>query len=529
MIYGAPTDFTIDNTNGDLLTDPIWVNLTGGGMGHSKTWRLDFDSDEASIAFSGPFYFMGLYDSWETVTNGYDYKDETKSWLWPADWGSVSSWMGLDPTEFGTLTFDLIDGAHIAVNGKAAGAYTVDTDNHKMNLPETAKWYGGNAADWAQDWYDIKLLSLTEYTMQISIVRASDPCTITFNYVADGWDGVYPDDGSVSNAAVVDPYDGSDNDALTTTTTTEKKWKLVEDAPYDWYWWNGATAAWESNGFSDAKNYSKTWCPALDEDQISDFSLTLTKKDETSGTFVASTVAGEEAGTYTISGSTLKFSTAVTWIQAGSVIDMTTDELTIVKFDQDANELWLGTPTKYSTTGKVSEYLCIKVAEVKSTGTTEVQNGTRLVVDNSKILYGNLEGNGNLRIEIFNAYGSGTKDDSPIDITKVKYKESIKVTFTVSGIGTLNEPVTAFLMNSLGGVWSSGADNGIDTTITGDGTYTVGTTGAGSGADAGSFVFNVDMQGAANQTETDLTPGDASRCPNISVKIDSIWLDHTDE
>jgi hypothetical protein len=365
--------------------------------------------------------------------------------------------------------------------------------------------------------------------MQISIVRASDPCTITFNYVADGWDGVYPEDGSVSNAAVVDPYDGSDNDALTTTTTTEKKWKLVEDAPYDWYWWNGATAAWESNGFSDAKNYSKTWCPALDEDQISDFSLTLTKKDETSGTFVASTVAGEEAGTYTISGSTLKFSTAVTWIQAGSVIDMTTDELTIVKFDQDANELWLGTPTKYSTTGKVSEYLCIKVAEVKSTGTTEVQNGTRLVVDNSKILYGNLEGNGNLRIEIFNAYGSGTKDDSPIDITKVKYKESIKVTFTVSGIGTLNEPVTAFLMNSLGGVWSSGADNGIDTTITGDGTYTVGTTGAGSGADAGSFVFNVDMQRAANQTETDLTPGDASRCPNISVKIDSIWLDHTDE
>jgi len=36
MVYGEPYSFTIDNTNGELLTDDIWLNLTGGGQGCSK-------------------------------------------------------------------------------------------------------------------------------------------------------------------------------------------------------------------------------------------------------------------------------------------------------------------------------------------------------------------------------------------------------------------------------------------------------------------------------------------------------------
>jgi hypothetical protein len=262
---------------------------------------------------------------------------------------------------------------------------------------------------------------------------------------------------------------------------------------------------------------------------VSDFALTLAKKNSTSGTFILTTSDGEESGTYTTDGKVFKFSKSLTFLKvAGSetTIDVTTNELTIVKYEE-GGELWLGTPVKYSTSGKASEYLCIKLKQ-KSTGAA-AENGTRLVVDNSKILYGDLEGNGNLRIEIFNAYGSGTKSDSPIEISKIKYKESIKVTFTVSGLGTLSTPVTAFLMNSLGDVWNAGAASGIDATITGDGTYTVATTGKGSGADSDTFVFNVDMVGMANATSTDLTVGDSGVCPNVSIKIDSIWLDRTDE
>jgi hypothetical protein len=522
LIYGEPYTITINNTNGDLLTDQIWVDLTGG-QGSSKTWRIAY-KDGVTTGFSGPFYFKGTDDCWESITLGRDLGEGADSWAWDAD-ASVLDWIGINPANFGNLTFDLIDGAHVAVNGVNAGAFTVDTDNHKLNLPETALWYDTDAPSFAQDWYNIKLLSLTEYTMQIGIIRASDPCLICINYVLDGWDGTYPDGSGITNAAVQDPYTGSGNDALTTTTTSEKKWALVEDAPYDWYWWNGAAAEWQSNGFASAGDYGKSWCPAVDEDQISDFSLTLGKKDSSNGTFVLNTSNGEFTGTYTTDGTTLKFSRPVTWLKAvgdKSTVEITTDELTIVKYES-GEELWLGSAVNTDLKGKTSEYLCLKLKEVVASSSQE--NGTRVICDNSKILYGDLEGNGNLRIEIFNAWGSGTANDSPIDITKIKYKQSIKVTFTVKGLGTLSTPVTAFLMNSLGDVWAAGASNAIDTTITGDGTYTVGTTGKVSAPSADSFVFNVDMVGMGSATSTDLTTGDDHVCPNVQITIDSIWID----
>jgi hypothetical protein len=83
-------------------------------------------------------------------------------------------------------------------------------------------------------------------------------------------------------------------------------------------------------------------------------------------------------------------------------------------------------------------------------------------------------------------------------------------------------------MNSLGDVWNAGAANGIDATITGDGTYTVGTTGKVSAPSADSFVFNVDMVGMASATSTDLTTGDSGVCENVHITIDSIWIDRAE-
>jgi hypothetical protein len=526
MVYGEPCNITINNTNGELLTDPIWINLTGGGQGCSKTWRISY-VDGVTTGFAGPFYFKGTDDCWESITLGRVLGDGADSWSWDAD-ASCLDWIGINPANFGNLTFDLIDGAHVAVNGVASGSYTVDTDNHKLNLPETAAWYDADAPAFAQDWYNIKLLSLDEYTMQIGIIRASDPCLICINYVADGWNGVYPDGGGIANSPVVDPYDGDANSNLTTTTTTEKVWNLVEDAPYDWYWWNGASAQWESNNFASASDYGKSWCPAVDEDQISDFSLTMSKKDANSGTFIANTVGGEVSGTYTTSGNKIKFSKNVTWLRAvgsAATINITTNELSVVKYEE-GEEMWLGASVNTDAKGNTTEYLCIKVKEKKSSSSTE--NGTRVVCDNSKILYGDLEGNSNLRVEIFNAWGSGTASNAPIDITKIKYKQSIKVTFTVTGIGTLSTPVTAFLMNSLGNVWNATDSGSVTANITKDGTYTVSTTGKASGADASSFVFCIDMVGMGNATSTDLTTGDDHICPNVKVTIDSIWLDQAE-
>lgn len=522
MVYGEPYVFTLDNTNGELLTDELWVCLTGG-VGNSKTWTLDFDSEQKSKYFAGPSFFKGTDDNWNTITLGQEAPEGADVWAWDADWASVGSWIGFDAGVFPDLTFDLIDGAHVTTADGSTGAFVMDTKNHSISLPKTLKWFDQSAGEFTEDWYNVTLLSLTEYYMQIGIIRKADPCMITFNYIADGWDGVIPSDAPTENAPVEPPYEGDLNDDMTTTVTTTKNYTLNVDTPYTWYWWNGAKAKWEDNGFISTDSYGANWCPAVSETWTDDFKLALSKSEADKGTYTLKTPDGEFVGGYTVSDNDIIFDKSLTFLNAG-VVNITTDKLTAVKRDTEKKQMWFGIPTKYSTSGSATEYLCIELNEVVVSG--EEKNGTYVAVDNSKIVFGDIEGNQKLRIEIFNAYGS-TVNNPPLAVNQINYKKSIKVTFTVSGLGTLSEPTTAWLMNSAGNVWNATDEGSVPVSFTGDGTYTVETKGKGI-ADAGSFVFNVDIENVANLTDVDINWLNPGSCPNIQVTVDSIWLDKQD-
>ena len=522
MVYGEPYVFTLDNTNGELLTDELWVCLTGG-VGNSKTWTLDFDSEQKSKYFAGPSFFKGTDDNWNTITLGQEAPEGADVWAWDADWASVGSWIGFDAGVFPDLTFDLIDGAHVTTADGSTGAFVMDTKNHSISLPKTLKWFDQSAGEFTEDWYNVTLLSLTEYYMQIGIIRKADPCMITFNYIADGWDGVIPSDAPTENAPVEPPYEGDLNDDMTTTVTTTKNYTLNVDTPYTWYWWNGAKAKWEDNGFISTDSYGANWCPAVSETWTDDFKLALSKSEADKGTYTLKTPDGEFVGGYTVSDNDIIFDKSLTFLNAG-VVNITTAKLTAVKRDTEKKQMWFGVPTKYSTSGSATEYLCIELNEVVVSG--EEKNGTYVAVDNSKIVFGDIEGNQKLRIEIFNAYGS-TVNNPPLAVNQINYKKSIKVTFTVSGLGTLSEPTTAWLMNSAGNVWNATDEGSVPVSFTGDGTYTVETKGKGI-ADAGSFVFNVDIENVANLTDVDINWLNPGSCPNIQVTVDSIWLDKQD-
>lgn len=75
----------------------------------------------------------------------------------------------------------------------------------------------------------------------------------------------------------------------------------------------------------------------------------------------------------------------------------------------------------------------IKISDV--TVTTKSSDGTTqsFDVDESKLIYGDLESNGKLRIEIYNEYGN-TKNDPPFDNTAITFDDTISVTFTITGI-----------------------------------------------------------------------------------------------
>ena len=60
-------------------------------------------------------------------------------------------------------------------------------------------------------------------------------------------------------------------------------------------------------------------------------------------------------------------------------------------------------------------------------------DGKEISFDAAKIIYGDVEEKGNYRIEIYNQYGD-TKNDPPVN-NATTITESLKVTFTVSGLG----------------------------------------------------------------------------------------------
>lgn len=544
VVYGEPYTFTLDNTNGDLLTDPLWEKLSGGS-GKSKTWVLDIDANGNTTYFSGPMFFYGTDDSWETITDGKTPAEGADSWSWQADWKGNGSWLfgSTGAMDYGSMTFDLIDGAHCTIVDNNAGTttkgtYVMDTEAHTMALAGLNMLHDPGRTDIVTDWHNLRIVSLTDHTMQLGVIRDNDPsegpCLLVYNFVEKEARENYDPNASqeTTETPITEPYADNANDDLTTTITTNKDWTMNEDAPYDWFFWNKADGSWQSNGFKSAADYNKVWTPAPGD--VSAFKLNMEKADDNSGMYKLTTVDGTEySGKYTIDGVSIKFDKVIDFYTVGNgtvSFSINTDELRIVhkeELDNGLLELWLGVPSKHDADGNITEYAIIKIDEVQTGGA--VKNGTQLMVDQDKLCYGDLEGKGNFRIEIFNAYGSGTADNPPIDVSKLKFNKSLAIKFKISGLGTLTSPSTAFIMWSPSGVFDSTYEGCETAEVTGDGTYTVRVNGKYGVPDAASLVFLVEIPDVASKTSTIITPNDSGRVDGVSVTIESIWLDHTDE
>lgn len=124
-----------------------------------------------------------------------------------------------------------------------------------------------------------------------------------------------------------------------------------------------------------------------------------------------------------------------------------------------------------------------------------------LTVDNSKIVYGDIENNGRLRIEIFNAFGA-TASNPPLDMNRLSFDKTMFVTFSLTGVSdNLNAGAAgsykAGLQFAAGGWWpdrwTGYTNEKYDCLVTGDGTYTVWMEAGGSAN--GAEVFCIDIAG----------------------------------
>lgn len=143
-------------------------------------------------------------------------------------------------------------------------------------------------------------------------------------------------------------------------------------------------------------------------------------------------------------------------------------------------------------------------------------NGKELNIDNSKLNYGDLENNGNLRLELYNEYGA----KSPCyEQSALSFSKTMAVTFKLSGVqlkegavGQYNAALSYASSDWSVSYWGGTAKQ--DALVTGDGTYTVWMTG--NQANPGAVVFCVDIAGLAN----DVVDMSAVKAEIVSITTD---------
>lgn len=496
IVFGDATTFTIDDMYTDFISDPLWTYLSGG-VGEEKTWYLDLDADALSRNFLGPLYFYGTDNGWL----GNCMKEGGDCWNWNPDYKGNTWLMGA--ADFGSMTFDLKDGAHIKVvhntistRGTETGTYSMDAEAHTMRLVDASPLHDAGRDGVVVDWGNIKILSLTEDHMQLAVLR--DPalsgegaCLLVYNFISkDYFDNWVPGE-------VDPPFTGNGNDAL--TTTSSKNWRLSTTTPYNWLNPDGsfieslsAPADYLSKGF----DYNQSF--------IEQISMTLKKSTESTGTYsITDWNSDKIEGTYSVDDkNNVKFDKLIDFTLSGDVRFATTEDKTlrIIKAETDVlgnvKGIWIGQRDPVEP-----KYLAYHFELADAAGAPG--SPTTVPFDNTKLVFGDIEGNGKLRLELYNEFGT-TKNNPPVDPNAIVVGERISVTFTLSGItlkaGAAGSYTTGFMLADAD--WSPqhwGGGPG-EVQVTGNGTYTVWY--EPESASVGAVVFVIDIGGLAADLES---------------------------
>ena len=139
-----------------------------------------------------------------------------------------------------------------------------------------------------------------------------------------------------------------------------------------------------------------------------------------------------------------------------------------------------------------------------------------ITIRNYNAVQGDIEGNGNYRFDIYNEWdgsGTGTDDTSVLIRSEVNFKESISVTFTITGIGSTECQATMIFADGTWGCqnWNYNDNGEGSVMVKGDGTYTMTLHGAGSGI----AIFAIDFIGLSN----------AVGAENVNVKLNTCVME----
>ena len=290
-----------------------------------------------------------------------------------------------------------------------------------------------------------------------------------------------------------------------------KSWKIdiddqgkcaVWDGPLYYY---GTEDSWNTvtNGYALGKGHdSWNWCPVYAENtwiaEAKDHgTMTFTKDGKVEVTyFDAEGTEHQSEGTFTVDTEnrtiTLTGAQILHLANFDNIVSNWSKELKVLSLAE--NGLQIAALRDQNTT----EGPCLLVHNYAD-ATLVGGNGKALTFDTSKLVYGDIEGNGNLRLEMYNEWGS-SKADPCVSPTGFSFSKSLAVTFKLSGVTFKEDAVGKYnaALSFASGDWSVqywGGTAKQDALVTGDGTYTVWM--PASAAASGIMVFVIDVKGMA--------------------------------
>ena len=523
IVYGDTVTFKVDNLYAGFISDPMWAMISGGAD-KEKTWLLDLDAEGTSRFFKGPIYFFTKTYTWDNLhySTGESYldgdlneefvwnpskaitpnmTDGAATWYWLADWAG-NSWM-CTKADFGTMIFDLKGGANVTVDqeayglGKSTGQYMLDTENHIITFNGVYPLHDSNRDGEIKTATQFRILYLTEDFMQIIV----DPTGVVYNYISKDYkDNWVP-------GVVVEPEPALPAGwqlAISQTVNKSVKWVLSPLTPFNWANPDGSFM----NDWTSPETYASwTGFTAASAADYANFSLTLNSENNSAvyvapdGTSTSGTYTLDEKGIYTFTDIKPNFVICGGWV---TLTTTDANQWRITKIEKDLtgaiSGMWVGKrdPVK-------AEYMVYHLIPQAAGGGSTEPKGTVVTFDNTKLLFGDLESKGNLRLELYNEYG-GTKANPPLNITDIKFSNRMEITFNLQGIvlkagavGTYKAAIS-FADTDWSPAYWGGGDG--DVSVNGDGTYTVWfEPGA---ATEGAVVFVIDITGIATDI-TDMT------------------------
>ena len=166
--------------------------------------------------------------------------------------------------------------------------------------------------------------------------------------------------------------------------------------------------------------------------------------DGTVTEWTAGTAEVTKDGTYTVSIADIKASAVDEETGEETMAAVTAEGAMVFNVDiaDLAKDLGIGVDAEgydgLKTGAEKMEFAKSKGVNVTDVKITQVKDGetTEIAVDQSKVLFGDIEGKGKFRIELYNEYGD-TKADAPLKTSDIYFNEGLSVTFTISGIDAI--------------------------------------------------------------------------------------------